>query len=40
MTDILNKASLGSAIHAISGKWGWFVVLGIGELILGIRAGR
>jgi uncharacterized membrane protein HdeD (DUF308 family) len=29
------KASLGSAIHTISGKWGWFVALGIGELILG-----
>jgi len=36
MTDISNsKASLGRAIHAISGKWGWFVALGAGELILG-----
>ncbi len=29
------NASLGRAIHAITGKWGWFVALGIGELILG-----
>jgi uncharacterized membrane protein HdeD (DUF308 family) len=36
MTDTLNtNASLGRAIHAITGKWGWFVALGIGELILG-----
>ena len=36
MTDALNaKATLGTAIHAITGKWGWFVALGIGELILG-----
>ncbi len=36
MTDMSNsKASLGRAIHAISGKWGWFVALGAGELILG-----
>ncbi|QOG20747.1 MULTISPECIES: HdeD family acid-resistance protein [Bradyrhizobium] len=36
MTDLSNsKASLGRAIHAITGKWGWFVALGIGELILG-----
>jgi uncharacterized membrane protein HdeD (DUF308 family) len=36
MTDVLNtKASLGRAIHAINGKWGWFVALGICELILG-----
>ena len=36
MTDALNtKPALGTAIHAISGKWGWFVALGIGELILG-----
>jgi len=36
MTDALNtKPALGTAIHAISGKWGWFVALGVGELILG-----
>ena len=36
MTDISNaKASLGRAIHAITGKWIWFVALGVGELILG-----
>jgi uncharacterized membrane protein HdeD (DUF308 family) len=36
MTDALNaKATLGTAIHVITGKWGWFVALGIGELILG-----
>ncbi|OAF10720.1 hypothetical protein AYJ54_10695 [Bradyrhizobium centrolobii] len=36
MTDTSNtKASLGRAIHAITGKWGWFVALGVGELILG-----
>jgi uncharacterized membrane protein HdeD (DUF308 family) len=36
MTDTLNtNASLGRAIHAITGNWGWFVALGIGELILG-----
>jgi uncharacterized membrane protein HdeD (DUF308 family) len=36
MTDTLNtNASLGRAIHAITGKWGWFVALGIGELVLG-----
>ena len=36
MTDMSNsKASLGKAIHAITGKWGWFVTLGVGELILG-----
>jgi len=36
MTDTLNtNASLGRAIHVITGKWGWFVALGIGELILG-----
>jgi uncharacterized membrane protein HdeD (DUF308 family) len=36
MTDMSNsKASLGRAVHAISGKWGWFVALGVGELILG-----
>jgi uncharacterized membrane protein HdeD (DUF308 family) len=29
------KQSLGSTVHAISGKWGWFVALGIGQLILG-----
>jgi len=36
MADLSNsKASLGRAIHAVSGKWGWFVALGTGELILG-----
>ena len=36
MTDVLNaKPALGTAIHAIAGKWGWFVALGIGELIIG-----
>ena len=36
MTDALDaKATLGTAIHGITGKWGWFVALGIGELILG-----
>lgn len=36
MTDAVEmKPTLGTAIHAISGKWGWFVALGVGELILG-----
>jgi uncharacterized membrane protein HdeD (DUF308 family) len=36
MTDALNaKPELGTAIHAVTGKWGWFVALGVGELILG-----
>jgi uncharacterized membrane protein HdeD (DUF308 family) len=36
MAEMSNsKASLGRAIRAISGKWGWFVALGIAELILG-----
>ena len=36
MTDTLNaKVTLGTAIHAVTGKWGWFVALGVGELILG-----
>ena len=36
MTDAMAvKPALGTAIHAISGKWGWFVALGAGELILG-----
>ena len=36
MTDALNaKPALGTAIHGITGKWGWFVALGIGELIIG-----
>ena len=36
MTDVLNaKPALGTAIDAITGKWGWFVALGIGELIIG-----
>jgi uncharacterized membrane protein HdeD (DUF308 family) len=36
MADALEmKPSLGSTIRAIDRKWGWFVALGIGELILG-----
>lgn len=36
MTDALNaKATPGTTLHAITGKWGWFVALGIVELILG-----
>lgn len=36
MTDAVNvKPTLGTAIHAMSGKWGWFIALGVGELILG-----
>ena len=36
MTDALNaKPALGTAIHAVTGKWGRFVALGVGELILG-----
>jgi uncharacterized membrane protein HdeD (DUF308 family) len=36
MTEALNaKATLGTTIHTIVQKWGWFVALGIGELILG-----
>jgi uncharacterized membrane protein HdeD (DUF308 family) len=36
MTDAVNvKPTLGTAIHAIAGKWGWFVALGVGELIIG-----
>jgi uncharacterized membrane protein HdeD (DUF308 family) len=36
MTDAVNvKPTLGSAIHAITDKWGWFVALGVGELIIG-----
>lgn len=36
MTDAVEmKPTLGTAIHAITGKWGWFVTLGIGELIIG-----
>ena len=36
MTDASNnKAALGTAIHTVTGKWGWFVALGVGELILG-----
>lgn len=36
MTDALQmKPSLGGAIHAVDRKWGWFVALGIGEIILG-----
>ncbi|WP_024506513.1 HdeD family acid-resistance protein [Bradyrhizobium sp. ARR65] len=36
MTNTLEvKPALGSAIRAISGKWGWFVALGVGDLILG-----
>ena len=36
MTNALNvKPALGAAIHAIAPRWGWFVALGVGELILG-----
>ena len=36
MTDALQmKPSLGGAIGAIDRKWGWFIALGVGELILG-----
>jgi len=36
MSDALEiKPSLGSTIRALDGKWGWFVALGVGELILG-----
>lgn len=36
MTDAVSvKPTLGTAIHAITGKWGWFVALGVGELIIG-----
>jgi uncharacterized membrane protein HdeD (DUF308 family) len=36
MTEAANiRPSLGHAIHAISGKWGWFVALGVADLILG-----
>ena len=36
MTDISGvKPALGTAIHAIAGKWGWFIALGVGELVLG-----
>jgi uncharacterized membrane protein HdeD (DUF308 family) len=36
MTDVSGaKATLGTAIHAITGKWGWFIALGVGELVLG-----
>lgn len=36
MTDATNLSpALGTAIQALNGKWGWFVALGIGELILG-----
>jgi uncharacterized membrane protein HdeD (DUF308 family) len=36
MIDALNaKETLGTTVHAITGKWGWFVALGISELILG-----
>jgi uncharacterized membrane protein HdeD (DUF308 family) len=36
MTDAVNvKPTLGTAVHAITGKWGWFVALGVGELVLG-----
>jgi uncharacterized membrane protein HdeD (DUF308 family) len=39
MTDAVNtttnaKPALGTAIHAITGKWGWFIALGVGEIIL------
>jgi uncharacterized membrane protein HdeD (DUF308 family) len=29
------RSSLGSTVRAITGKWGWFVALGVGQLILG-----
>jgi uncharacterized membrane protein HdeD (DUF308 family) len=29
------KPTLGNAIHSISGKWGWFIALGVVGLILG-----
>ena len=36
MTDAVTlKPTLGTAVHAITGKWGWFVALGVGELIIG-----
>jgi uncharacterized membrane protein HdeD (DUF308 family) len=36
MTNTLEiKPTLRSGIRAITGKWGWFVALGIAELILG-----
>jgi len=36
MTDAVNvKPTLATAVHAIMGKWGWFVALGVGELIVG-----
>ena len=36
MTDATHmRPTLGTAIHALSGKWRWFVALGVGELILG-----
>jgi uncharacterized membrane protein HdeD (DUF308 family) len=36
MTDAVSaKPTLGTAIHAITGKWGWFVALGVGELVIG-----
>jgi len=34
MTDA-EKTPLGAAIHEVTGKWGWFVALGVGELVLG-----
>ena len=36
MTDTVSKAdSLGSAIRSISRKWGWFVALGVAEIVAG-----
>jgi uncharacterized membrane protein HdeD (DUF308 family) len=36
MADALEiKHTLGSAIRAIDGKWGWFIALGVGEIVLG-----
>jgi uncharacterized membrane protein HdeD (DUF308 family) len=32
---VVIKPSLGSTFRAIRGKWGWFVALGVGQLILG-----
>jgi uncharacterized membrane protein HdeD (DUF308 family) len=34
MTDAL-KTTLGTAINSITDKWGWFIALGIAELIVG-----
>jgi len=36
MTDV--RPSLAAAIPAITRRWGWFVALGVGELVLGVIA--